>query len=79
MERSPSQIDDITAFVPTAFLKSLSRVASAAPPELDEHVPEALAELLCNSDCVVTHEFSPIEPDVFARGVRLIQERVDAA
>jgi hypothetical protein len=35
--------------------------------KLDEHVPEALAELLCDSDCVVTLEFAPIEPDVFAR------------
>jgi len=33
-------------------------------PELDEMVPEELADLLCDDDCVVTREFSPIEPDV---------------
>lgn len=35
-------------------------------PELDELVPEELADLLCDDDCVVTREFSPIEPDVEA-------------
>ncbi len=36
-------------------------------PELDEFVPQELADLLCvdNSDCVVTGEFTPIEPDVY--------------
>ena len=34
-------------------------------PELDEHVPQDLAELLCDGDCVVTRDFSPIEPGVF--------------
>ena len=34
-------------------------------PELDELVPQALAELLCAAgDCVVTGEFTPLEPDV---------------
>jgi hypothetical protein len=36
-ERSPSQIDEKIAFVPTAFLKSLRRVASSAEPKPDEH------------------------------------------
>lgn len=36
-------------------------------PELDEHVPRALAELLCDGDCVVTGDFTPLEPDVFER------------
>ncbi len=35
--------------------------------ELDELVPQALAEFLCNNDCVVVAEGSPIEPDVFER------------
>lgn len=37
--------------------------------ELDEHVPAALAQLLCSSarPCVVTGEFTPIEPDTFER------------
>jgi len=38
-------------------------------PDLDEFVPEELADLMCgeNSDCVVTGEFTPIEPDVYER------------
>ena len=31
--------------------------------ELDELVPEELAELLCDDDCLVTREFNPLEPD----------------
>jgi hypothetical protein len=34
---------------------------------LDEHVPQALAELLCNDDCWVTGEFTPLEPGGFER------------
>lgn len=33
--------------------------------ELDEFVPQALAEQLCNYDCVVVAEYTPIEPGVF--------------
>ena len=33
-------------------------------PELDNLVPEALADLLCDDDCVVTKEFTPVEPEV---------------
>jgi hypothetical protein len=36
-------------------------------PELDVLVPEDLAELLCNDDCVVVHEYSPLEPGAFGR------------
>ncbi|MEN8158518.1 MAG: hypothetical protein ABFS41_00440 [Myxococcota bacterium] len=36
-------------------------------PTLDEFVPQALAELLCDDDCWVTGEFTPIEPDAFER------------
>jgi hypothetical protein len=37
-------------------------------PELDASVPQALAELLCAAgDCVVTAEFTPIEPDALER------------
>ena len=49
-------------------------------PELDEFVPEALAELLCAADdCVVTGEFSPLSPDGFerkyyARGIGMFLE-----
>jgi len=42
-------------------------------------VPQALADLLCNDDCVVTHDFSPLEPDAserkyFAPGIGLFLE-----
>jgi len=36
-------------------------------PVLDQLVPEELAELLCNDDCVVTRNFSLLEPGVEAR------------
>lgn len=37
-------------------------------PELDELVPEALAELMCsNGDCVVIADESTLEPDAFER------------
>lgn len=49
-------------------------------PELDELVPPALARLFCSGgDCVVTRDFTPLEPDSFerkyyARGVGLFLE-----
>jgi hypothetical protein len=36
-------------------------------PELDERVPAKLAKLLCAGNCVVTKNFSQIEPDVIER------------
>ena len=36
-------------------------------PELDEHVPQALADMLCSNDCIVTGELTPLEPDLFDR------------
>jgi hypothetical protein len=37
-------------------------------PELDEFVPQELADLLCaSSDCIVTLDFTPVEPGVFER------------
>jgi hypothetical protein len=35
--------------------------------DLDQHVPQALAELLCSGHCLVTKEFSPLEPDAIER------------
>lgn len=35
--------------------------------ELDELVPQELAEMFCNYDCVVVAESTPIEPGVFER------------
>jgi hypothetical protein len=36
-------------------------------PELDQFVPQQLAELLCAGDCVVTKDYTPLEPGVFER------------
>jgi hypothetical protein len=36
-------------------------------PELDRFVPQQLAELLCSNNCIVTKNFSLLEPGVFAR------------
>jgi len=53
-------------------------------PELDELVPRKLAKLLCNGDCIVTRNFSQIEPGVFlevepesGEVVRLVKCNVD--
>ena len=47
--------------------------------ELDEFVPEDLAELLCDGDCMVTRDYSPLDPGEFelkyyAPGVGLFLE-----
>ncbi len=36
-------------------------------PELDEGVPQQLAQLLCSGNCVVTNNFSLLEPGISAR------------
>lgn len=41
--------------------------AYGGDPDLDAHVPAALAQLLCAGDCVVTDEFTPLEPDAHER------------
>lgn len=48
-------------------------------PELDENVPKQLATLLCNDDCRVTREFTPLEPEAeerkyYAPGIGLFLE-----
>jgi len=50
-----------------------------ADPALDEGVPRALAERLCPGDCVVTRNFSLLEPGVierkyYARGIGVFLE-----
>jgi hypothetical protein len=51
-----------------------------ADPDLDRHVPQDLAEPLCSAaDCVVTREYSPLDPGSFeykyyARGIGLFLE-----
>ena len=36
-------------------------------PDLDTSVPRGLAERLCSGDCVVTKNYSLLEPGLFAR------------
>ncbi len=49
-------------------------------PELDEFAPQGLVDLMCeDSDCIVTREYTPIEPDGFelkyyANGIGLFLE-----
>ncbi len=72
-EWSPGDAEDAARVLSTSY-------AFGADAELDEFVPQALAELLCAAaDCVVTGEFTPIEPDAFerkyyARGIGLFLE-----
>jgi len=50
-----------------------------ADPELDRFVPRDLVRLLCDGDCVVTRNYSLLEPDViawkyYARGIGFFLE-----
>lgn len=47
--------------------------------EFDEFAPQELVELLCDDDCVVTRDFTPLEPDVeeykfYAPGIGMFLE-----
>ena len=72
-EWSASNAEDAARVLSTSF-------GCGGDPELDEFVPEALAELLCAADdCIVTGEFSPLSPGSFerkyyARGIGLFLE-----
>jgi hypothetical protein len=72
-EWSPGNAEDAARVLSTTY-------GYGADPELDEFVPQALADLLCAAhDCVVTGEFTPISPDGFerkyyARGIGLFLE-----
>jgi hypothetical protein len=72
-EWAPGDAEDAARVVSTSY-------AFGANAELDAGVPQALAELLCAAgDCVVTEDFTPIEPDAlerkyYARGVGLFAE-----
>ena len=60
-EFSPGNAEDVAEVLTT-------RYAFGRDPELDEGVPQALADRFCGAgDCVVTRNFSPLEPDLFAR------------
>jgi hypothetical protein len=55
-EYAPSDAEDVATVV--------SRTYGYGNGEgLDEFVPQDLAELLCDGDCMVTREFTPLEPD----------------
>jgi len=59
-EFSLGNAEDVTEVLSTTY-------GFGSDPELDRFVPKPLAELLCSGDCVVTRNFSPLEPGVFAR------------
>jgi hypothetical protein len=60
-EFSLANAEDVTEILSTTY-------AVGRDPELDRHVPEALAKLLCAAgDCVVTRNISLLEPGVETR------------
>lgn len=59
-EFSLGNAEDVTEILSTTY-------AVGNDPELDRLVPRPLAKLLCAGDCVVTKNFSLLEPGVFAR------------
>jgi len=59
-EFSLGNAEDVTEILSTTY-------AFGSDPELDRFVPRRLAELLCSGNCVVTKNFSLLEPGVFAR------------
>lgn len=67
-EWSPGNAEDAATVLSTSY-------AYGNDPVLDQLVPPALAQLLCAAgDCVVTAEFTPLEPDAlehkyYARGI----------
>lgn len=71
-EFSPGNAEDAAEVLSTTY-------GFGNDPELDRLVPQALAEQLCAGDCVVTREFTPLEPDAserkyYARGIGLFLE-----
>ncbi|HJQ82957.1 MAG TPA: hypothetical protein VKA21_02700 [Candidatus Binatia bacterium] len=59
-EFSLGNAEDVTVVLSTTY-------AWGDDPELDQLVPGELAQQLCSGDCVVTKNFSLIEPGIFAR------------
>jgi hypothetical protein len=58
-EFSLGNAEDVTEVLSTTY-------AYGTRPDLDRFVPPALAALLCAGDCVVTRNYSLLEPGVFA-------------
>ncbi|MGH9368668.1 MAG: hypothetical protein ACRD3M_13450, partial [Thermoanaerobaculia bacterium] len=59
-EFSLGNAEDVTQILSTTY-------AYGNDTELDRFVPEKLAKSLCSGDCVVTKNFSLLEPGIFAR------------
>jgi hypothetical protein len=57
-EFSPGKAEDVAQIVTTTY-------GFGSNPDLDALMPQALADVLCSNDCVVTREFTPLEPDSF--------------
>lgn len=71
-EFSLNNAEDITEIFSTTYSYGIDQ-------ELDRFVPRRLARLLCNGDCVVSENFSLLEPGVserkyYARGIGLFLE-----
>jgi len=59
-ESSLTNAEDATVILSTSY-------SYGRNPTLDELVPAALARALCHTDCIVTRNFSLLEPGVFER------------
>ncbi len=59
-EFSPGNAEDMTEILSTTY-------TFGNDPELDQFVPKRLADRFCSGDCVVTKNFSLLEPGIFAR------------
>lgn len=59
-EFSLSNAEDVTVILSTTY-------SFGKDPELDHLVPQQLVDRFCSNDCVVTKNFSLLEPDVIAR------------
>jgi hypothetical protein len=59
-EFSLGNAEDVTDILSTTY-------TPGADPELDRFVPQKLARLLCTGNCVVTKNYSLLEPGAFAR------------
>ena len=59
-EFSLGNAEDVTEILSTTY-------SFGSDPTLDDSVPRALADRLCSHDCVVTRNFSLLEPGLFAR------------
>ncbi len=60
-EASLGNAEDVTEILSTTY------AYPSGDPELDDLVPPGLAATFCAGDCVVTKNYSLLEPDIFAR------------